>query len=155
MNNDTNFPNRRQTDESGGIVNPNASPGIGYLIVNTRTARGALPVEGASVLVSTNEDFGENGVLYTLRTNASGATEKVSLSAPPMAESMKPGAEKPYATYNLRITKEGYQTVEKINVPIFENLTAIQPVELVPLAEYQQQGEAERFNEIPPQNPLL
>lgn len=111
-------------------------PGTGYLVVNVFTARGALPIENAVVLVKSNEEFGVNGIIQSLRTDKSGATPKIALPAPSASESMTPGYPTPYSTYNIEVYKDGYSPFESANVPVFENVTSIQPVELVPVGEH-------------------
>jgi len=124
--------------------------GHGYLIVNVVTARGAIPVEGAIVTIRANSEFGDNGVLYSLKSDPSGATERIALPAP-LGHTLRPHEPaKPYASYNIEIRKPGYTTVENVNVPIYDQLTSIQPVELVPEAEFKRYSdEPLRINVIP------
>ncbi len=108
---------------------------VGYLVVNVSTARGAIPLSGASVTVMYDEP--ENSSIFTvLTTDMSGKTGKIELPAPARALSEVPGNAKPYATYTLQIEKNGYYTVTNTNVPIFAGVTSIQPVEMLPRAEY-------------------
>lgn len=110
-------------------------PGIGYLVVNVSTARGALPLEGASVTVSYEEE--DNSSVYSvLTTDMSGKTEKLELPAPSRELSEIPGNTKPYSTYTVSARKDGYYTVTNVGVPIFSGVTSIQPIEMLPLAEY-------------------
>ena len=99
----------------------------GTLIVTVFTANGALPVQGALVTIkgSSKEDSGVISVVTT---------------APPAAQSEKPGTEKPYATYNIEVDKENFFPQSYINVPIFAGTTSIQPVNLIPYTEYRGQA---------------
>lgn len=111
------------------------NPSVGYLIVNVSTARGAIPLAGASVTVMYEEP--DNSSVFTvLTTDQSGKTARVELPAPDRALSEAPGSVKPYATYTLSIDREGYYTVTNTGVPVFAGVTSIQPVEMLPLAEY-------------------
>ena len=113
----------------------NSPENVGYLIVNVSTARGARPLSGASVTVMYDEP--ENSSVFTvITTDMSGKTPKIELLAPARSLSELPGNEKPYATYTLQVEKDGYYTVTNTNVPIFEGVTSVQPVEMLPLAEY-------------------
>ncbi len=113
----------------------NQNTALGYLIVNVSTARGAIPLAGASVTVMFEEP--ENtSVFAVLSTDTSGKTERISLPAPERALSESPGNIKPYASYTLKIDREGYYPVTDAGVPIFADITSIQPVEMLPLAEY-------------------
>jgi hypothetical protein len=110
--------------------------GIGYLRLRVFTAGGAFPVENAHAYVSSSG----GDAVYSLITDVGGLTRTVALPAVPRAQSLSPGSDKPYSTYDIVITKDGYQTVEDINVPIFDGVTSIQPVELVPLSEGERGG---------------
>ena len=120
------------------------SENIGFLIVDVRTANGAFPVPNASVYVTENSNLQENGtttlrpnaVLYSLRTDESGKTPKVALETKTKELSMESGNPRPFLTYNIAVYADGFYNTENINVPIFEGITSIQTVNLVPLAEY-------------------
>ena len=107
---------------------------IGYLIVNVTTARGAIPLENASVTVSDTQTDGIP-VVTVASTDSSGKTPRLALQAPDRGISMQPGTAKPYASYLVEIEKAGYYPVADCNVPIFAGITSIQPVEMIPLAE--------------------
>ena len=108
---------------------------VGYLVVNVSTARGAIPLPGASVTVY--YDSPDNTDVHSvLTTNMSGKTDKIALPAPSRALSEVPGNEKPYATYTISVYKDGYYPANSTAVPIFEGITSIQPIEMLPLAEY-------------------
>lgn len=104
----------------------------GYLIVNVRTANGALPVKGAMVTV-TDDSLINPKVLYVLYSDGSGVTEKVRLEAPAKELSQTSGNKNVFAKYNIVVEKEGYYRVEDFQVPIFSGITSIQTDELVPL----------------------
>ena len=110
--------------------------GIGYLIVNVATARGAIPLPGASVTVY-YEEPDNTGIHSVLTTDMSGKTEKIPLPAPNRALSETPGNIKPYATYTVTAEKDGYYTATGTAIPIFEGITSIQPLEMLPQAEYE------------------
>ena len=107
---------------------------IGYLIVNVSTARGAIPLAGASVTVLDEDNGG--GILNVLTTDTAGKTERIELRAPDRALSESPGGAKPYASYTLQVEKVGYYPASFAGVPVFAGVTSIQPAELLPLAEY-------------------
>jgi len=107
---------------------------IGYLIVNVSTARGAIPLAGASVTVLDEDNGGS--ILNVLTTDTAGKTERIELRAPNRALSESPGSTKPYASYTLQVEKAGYYPASFAGVPVFAGVTSIQPAELLPLAEY-------------------
>lgn len=103
----------------------------GYLTVRVSTARGAIPLEGATVNIRGNEaDFSE--VIYSLLSDRDGKTPRVALSAPPAKNSAAPGDPTPYATYNVDVFKDGYTPIFFHNVPIFSGVTSVQPAVMVP-----------------------
>jgi hypothetical protein len=109
----------------------------GRLLVSVTTALGALPVEGAQVLIFSKAEGGENrSVLYSLRTDASGQTPRVLLKTVSETLSESPGAASPYTTYAVSVRKNGYYYAEENEVPIFEGVTSVQPMDLIPVAEY-------------------
>ena len=131
-------------------LSPNDS--TGYLIVKVSTARGAIPLEGASVIVRGGEQD-SSGVLYSMRTDRDGQTERISLPTPPRSASESPGNIKPYATYGIDVFREGYVPLSFENVPIFPSIVSIQPAVMVPLPEYY--GDARPYfsaTAIPPED---
>lgn len=112
--------------------------GRGSLIVRVTTARGAIPLEGALVNVRNYAPDGTEGrgdVIQALTTNRDGNTALISLSAPPRQNSMKPNGGATYTPYNVDVYLEGYFARNYLNVPIFDGITAIQPVDMIPLPE--------------------
>lgn len=119
-------------------MNTENNTGYGYMIVRVTTARGAIPLEGATVTVQNYDPEFEKGrgdVIAVYTTGDSGLTEKFSLPAPSGALSMSPGNGKSYESYILTVTKGGYYRQEYVNVPVFEGITAIQTADLIPLPE--------------------
>ncbi|MBR6709016.1 MAG: hypothetical protein IKL84_04995 [Clostridia bacterium] len=112
--------------------NPNI-PGTGFLVVRVGTANGAIPLPDATVVIRANGE-GKNDVLYTQRTDRSGLTERIPLPAPAAANSSAPGEAPFFSTYNIEVSHPGYYTNTYQNVPIFDRITALQPVELIPLS---------------------
>ena len=115
-----------------------AQAGEGYLIVHVTTARGAIPLEGAQVTVrDASEDFRENrgDAIAVLISGRDGNTERIALPAPPAKDSLSPGASAPFETYNLEVHLEGYRGQIYYALPIFTGITAIQPVDMIPLPE--------------------
>lgn len=144
------------------MMNSNENLGIGYLIVRVTTARGAIPLEGARVNVrsgvgSATEERGE--LLYSLVSDSSGNTERISLPAPPKGDSVVPNGGVPYASYHLEVFREGYYTHQYLGVPIFDGITAVQTADMIPKSEsgktgYDAPDEDLYFNTPPAENGL-
>ena len=124
------------------MINQNEE--FGFLTVNVKTANGALPLENALVTVysspkpSENNEavLGETDVIYTLKSDINGKTEKVALKAKPSSLSQTPDESYPYLAYNITVTRDGYYDSTYLNVPIFEGITSLQDVYLIPLSEF-------------------
>lgn len=115
-----------------------AKDGNGFLRVRVTQAAGSLPVEGAVVQITEYpaEEMADEGMLlYSMRTDRNGLTPTVSLPAPSFSASMTPGAAQPYAVYNISVTYDGYYPVEGVGVPVFDRITAVQPIALLPYTE--------------------
>jgi hypothetical protein len=112
--------------------------GQGYLVIHVTTARGAIPLEGARVSI---RDYSPEGslqrgdVIATLVSGSDGNTAIIPLTAPPRTQSQQPTATRPYATYNIEARLFGYEPAFYQNVPVFDGITAIQQVNLIPLPE--------------------
>lgn len=128
-------------------MNTNISPaGYGYMIVRVTTARGAIPLENALVYVQNFEPdgtLGKGDVIAVYKTNSSGLTERFALPTPSRSLSLSPGNGKSYSSYTLSVQKDGYNTRSYVNVPVFEGITAIQNVDMIPLPE---NGQSDRFD---------
>lgn len=115
---------------------------LGFLIVNVNTANGALPIEGARVTVyganpnENGEPFLDNNIVYTLKTNRNGKTEKVALETKSKELSLSPNNPFPYESYNITVTADGFYDASYLNVPVFQGITSLQGVSLIPLSEF-------------------
>lgn len=127
--------------------------GTGYLIIKASTARGAIPLEGASVNVR-GAEAENSGIINSLTTNSSGLTRKLSLPAPPRLLSQAPGASLPYALYDVDVFKDGYIPIKLKNVAVFDSITSIQPAIMIPLADNGYSDSFEPTNDSSPDDTL-
>lgn len=107
--------------------------GKGYLTVNVRTAGGALPVEGAIITV-TRQEGTLSTVIAVMISDASGVSDIIEVPTPPRDNSLVPGSGPVSSFYTIDTDREGYYHVVNENVPVFDGVTAIQQVLLVPIA---------------------
>lgn len=116
--------------------------GTGYLAVSVRTADGAVPLEGAVVtlrhgsdpaLGGTEDDSGS--AIASFLTDRSGMTPRIFLPAPPRSASQEPGGARPYALYSVEISLKGFFSNSYSDIPVFDGITSVQTVMLVPLPE--------------------
>ncbi len=115
------------------MTQPNT--GIGHLMINARTANGALPVPGVMITVTST---GENPeILGVLTTTESGNTATLDIATPPKSASLSPGYQgNPYATVLIEADKSGFYSGQYISVPVFPDVLTVQPVNLLPLPDY-------------------
>ena len=98
----------------------------GYLLVSTRTADGLLLVPYADVKV-----YDEEGMLiFEGKTNRDAYTEEIEVFTPPLAQSMTPGGERPFAEVSILVEKEGFYGAQYLGVPIFPNVISVQSTNL-------------------------
>lgn len=131
----------------------------GYLIVHVTTARGAIPLEGALVTLrdySSEISDRRGDTLFTTVSGRDGNTVRLTLPAPTQSTSLTPGNKQPFSVYNLEVALDGYRGQTYIGLPIFSGITAIQPVDLIPLSENGrdeiQRPEDDRFYETEPED---
>lgn len=114
---------------------PTAAP-FGTISVSATTADGALPVEGAYIVVTEIQPDGGERLVYSAKTDRNGMTAPIKLATLPEELSLNPDYFGPtYKAYKIVISKDGFFTVIDKNVPIFANRSAIQPVNMIPLPE--------------------
>lgn len=106
----------------------------GYIQVRTFTAREAIPIEGALVTI-TQEDGNGTKLQWALVTDKDGLTPTVAVPTVSSTLSLQPGVEHPYSQYTIQVDMPGYYRVKNIDVPVYGGITALQPVELIPLPE--------------------
>lgn len=119
--------------------------GLGYLVVRVTTARGAVPIEGATVQVRENI-LGATDIILTAKTDASGITERIPLPAPSMTDLTGPTCVRPYYPYMIDVLAEGYHPQTYIDVSIYDGVTSYQSADLVPLSEPRTGSEIQRGN---------
>lgn len=107
--------------------------GIGYLVIKASTGAESIPIEAARVTIYDNEN--DNRILYSLLTDPSGLTERVSIPTVSSSESQTPHNSKPYSTVNIEVLFTGYSPVRFLNVPIFDGILSVQRANMVPISE--------------------
>lgn len=107
---------------------------IGYLVVRVSTARGAIPLESASVSVRGSSPE-TSGIIYSILTNQDGLTEKIALPAPALSLSETPGNPAPYSTWNIDVFKDGYTPISFTGVPVYASVVSVQPAVMIPKAQ--------------------
>lgn len=133
-----------------------SSSSFGSLQINVTSTIGYIPVADATISISVT---GQTDTIEQVRTNSSGQTETLSLPAPPLEYSLEPEQlVRPYEEYTLQVEAEGYEPAVIEGSQILPDVTAMQPIELVPLEvgreeEIIQIPEHTLYGEYPPKIP--
>ncbi len=93
------------------------------------TSRGTLiPVPNANIEISYTGE--PDRIIEKIKTDSSGTTEEITLSAPPLEYSLEPGLNQPYSEYNIRIDAPDFDSELISGVQILPTQTGIQNVDL-------------------------
>lgn len=118
-----------EPDESDDTLPPIAeTPFIGYLRVFVTTADRAQPIANAYVTVTRDGTVYANTV-----TDQDGYTQVIPLPSVDPALTLTPGNLTPYSSYDIRVTADGFRTIQYEQVPVYGNNYVTQPVSLHPL----------------------
>ncbi len=122
-----------------------ANPHRGLLKFTAYTASGALPVPDARVVVY-KTIAGRDNAFYTYITDISGQTPEMRLPAPSSGLSQIPDSEmQPYSLYDAFVSAKGYNDVLIRDIAVFDGITSIQRVAMVPSAGAAQLSEQTSF----------
>lgn len=136
---------------------PQAPSSEGTLRISVVSSVGMIPIQHATVTISYTGD--PQTPLMTLSTDESGQTPPVSLPAPNLEYSLEPEQlVQPYSEYNIEVTAEGYEPVLVSGTEVLPDVTAIQPISMIPLESNAPEEdifipEHTLFGEYPPKIP--
>ena len=105
------------------------NPSFGTLIFQVTGGQGSFPVPNAKVNL-TKKLNDRLSLSITVLTDESGKTSPISLPAPDRRLSQSPNNGIVYAVYQAEVTAEGYIPTEIRDLPVFDGVTTIQPVNL-------------------------
>ncbi len=110
--------------------------GIGRLDVRVYTSRAQIPVEGATVAVTSAGENGKRKLWSIQSTNRSGEIKTVEIKAPAASLSMQPGeVRQPYTLCDVWAEHPGFASLVVEGVQVFAGIDTFQGMELSPLAE--------------------
>ena len=102
--------------------------GTGMLQFRSYTASEAYPVPDVQVTVTFSD-----GTRTQLSTGSTALSQTISISCPPKALSLEPQSTTlPYATCDIHAEKQGYLPVDVKGVQIFDTITSLQPLDMIP-----------------------
>ncbi len=112
--------------------------GIGNIIVEVTTGRGAVPLQGIDVVIDRldlNDQKGRQELIAVLETDRSGRTKPVAVKTVSRELSLIPGNAEPFSTFYVTASEKGFEPVESRPVDVFANEVSILKIDLVPKPE--------------------
>lgn len=114
--------------------------GTGTILFRVYTAHEALPIENAVCKV-TKVFNGNTHTFYTLITDESGRTTTEPLPAPSSELSQNSeNTVQPFSLYDATVTREGYADVELKEIPVFDGVSSVQQVAMIPVINSAREG---------------
>ncbi len=111
-------------------VTQNNQTDRGRLQIVVQTAQESRPVDQAEITVSYTGN--PDSPVEKVRTDSSGNSPVLELTAPPLEYSMQPVEYQPYAEYTLHVEAEGFEPVDIAGTEVLPEVTAVQPVKMRP-----------------------
>lgn len=112
--------------------------GIGNIIVEVTTGRGAVPLPGIDVVIDRfdfDDPKGRQELIAVLETDRSGRTNPVAVKTLSRELSLVPGNAEPFSTFYVTASEKGFEPVKKRPVDVFANEVSILKIDLVPKPE--------------------
>ena len=112
--------------------------GIGNIIVEVTTGRGAVPLPGIDVVIDRldfNDPSGRQELIAVLETDRSGRTKPVAVKTVSRELSLVPGNSEPFSTFYVTASEKGFEPVRNRPVDVFANEVSILKIDLVPKPE--------------------
>ena len=123
-----------KTEEPQKIV----PDGIGNIIVEVTTGRGAVPLSGIDVVIDRldlDDPKGRQELVAVLETNRSRRTKPVPVKTVSRELSLVPGNAEPFSTFYVTASEKGFEPVKNRPVDVFANEVSILKIDLVPKPE--------------------
>ena len=103
--------------------------GTGYLKIAATTGNGAGPVANASYIIKDKS----GAVLYSGLTDENGDSPVYALPAPDSEFSQQPQARvTPYALYDVSVRQNDFQSIDKIDVQVYDQITTVVALNMEP-----------------------
>ena len=112
--------------------------GIGNIIVEVTTGRGAIPLPEIDVIIDRldlDDPDGRQELIAVLETDRSGRTKPVAVKTVSREHSLVPGNSEPFSTFYVTASEKGFEPVKNRPVDVFANEVSILKIDLVPKPE--------------------
>lgn len=107
------------------------NPAYGNLVFQVTGGQGAFPVAEADIVIIKDLDD-THAFSVTEKTDESGRTSGLYLPAPGRNLSQTPNNAEVFAKYRAEVTAAGYVPVQIVDIPVFDGVVTIQPVDMRP-----------------------
>lgn len=112
--------------------------GIGNIIVEVTTGRGAVPLSGVDVVIDRLDIYDPKGrqeLIAVETTDQSGRTKPVPVKTVSRELSLEPGNTEPFSTFYVTAAEKDFEPVKSRPVDVFANEVSILKIDLVPKPE--------------------
>ena len=112
--------------------------GIGNIIVEVTTGRGAIPLPEIDVIIDRldlDDPKGRQELIAVLETDRSGRTKPVAVKTVSRELSLVPGNSEPFSTFYVTASEKGFEPVKNRPVDVFANEVSILKIDLIPKPE--------------------
>ena len=112
--------------------------GIGNIIVEVTTGRGAVPLSGVDVVIDRLDIYDPKGrqeLIAVETTDQSGRTKPVPVKTVSRELSLEPGNTEPFSTFYVTAAEKDFEPVKSRPVDVFANEVSILKINLVPKPE--------------------
>ena len=112
--------------------------GIGNIIVEVTTGRGAIPLPEIDVIIDRldlDDPDGRQELIAVLETDRSGRTKPVPVKTVSRELSLVPGNSEPFSTFYVTASEKGFEPVKNRPVDVFANEVSIVKIDLIPKPE--------------------
>ncbi len=109
----------------------------GTLVVRVFATAAQLPLEGATVVVTTRNPNGKFDLISLQKTDRSGLTDPVVINTPASGDSTEQntGSDAPFISCDVWAEHPGYAVMRVDGVQVFPGVVTRQEMELLPLGE--------------------
>lgn len=122
----------------------------GSVIARVYAAGEAIPIEGATVVVTQRSPAGKVNLLGLRTSDRNGRTEPVDVRTPGRELSQAPSGEQSFSTVDVTADHPDFQRIIVENVQVFPGVVSLQDFAMIPLEEYPPQwGQTEVFDVTP------
>ena len=89
-----------------------------------------IPVDNTRITIRPSEG-GPSAKVISLSTNSMGESQIINLEAPPLEYSQQPTGQVPYSMYDIRVEREGFQSILINRCQVFPDELSIQQCNLI------------------------